>query len=180
MVYKIKTSKQLTDYEIKKIIALWEHEAWYNLEPTDFKLLFEKSEFHLLLDTDGEILSVLRLNFDFNLKISEHLYSFTEMGGLVSSKKGKGYGRRLIELSLDNITGRNLQTIGFCSSDLRPFYKKCAIDIQFDGAKNIKEKNNNEWFVSEDDDLLIIHLSEEKKNLLNQLGSENYAYLIEK
>lgn len=180
MTYTIKTPVELTDYEIKRILVLWEHDEWSNLKPRDFKLLFEKSEFHLLLDTNEEILCVLRLNFDFVIKISESLHSFTEMGGLVSSQKGKGYGSRLLQLSKDNITERNLKTIGFCSSDLRPFYNKCAIEILLDKAKNIKEKDNNEWTVSDDDDILIIHLSEEKKSLLNQLGSENYAYLIEK
>lgn len=179
MTYTIKKAEELTDYQIQKIIELWEHEEWNSLEPNDFKNLFKDSEFHMLSDAKEEIASVLRLNFDFVLKIADILYSFTEMGGLVSSQKRLGYGSKLVQLVAENVAQRNLETIGFCFSDLRPFYEKCSVEILADIAKNIKEKEGGEWVISEDDDILVIHLSEEKKNLLSQLTPENYAYLIQ-
>ncbi|MDH6253174.1 putative GNAT superfamily acetyltransferase [Chryseobacterium sp. H1D6B] len=178
MNYQIKKPEELTEYEIETMLALWEVEAWSTLTPEEFRISFKDSEFHLLFETNGEIASLLRLNFGFVLKISGQQYSFTELGGLAAAQKGKGSGTLLMKLSIENIRKRNLETIGFCFSDLRPFYEKCGVEILFDKAKNIKEKEDNEWIISEDDDILVIHLSKEKENLMHQIGSENYAYLI--
>jgi predicted GNAT superfamily acetyltransferase len=179
MKYQIKKPEELTEYEIETMLVLWEVEDWSTMTPEEFRVSFKDSEFHLLLGANGEIACLLRLNFDFVLKISGQQYSFVEMGGLVAAQKGKGYGSILIKLSLENIRKRDLETIGFCFSDLRPFYEKCGVEILFDKAKNIKEKEDNEWISSEDDDILVIHLSKEKENLMHQLGSENNAYLIQ-
>ncbi|ASK32564.1 hypothetical protein CEY12_21840 [Chryseobacterium sp. T16E-39] len=178
MVCSIKKPEELTDQEIEIIIRLWENDAWAGMTPDAFKNLFKDSEFHLLLDIDGKIASVLRLNFDFTLEISGNLYPFVEMGGFASDEKGKGYGTQLLQFSLENSTERKLQIIGFCFSDLRPFYEKCHIEILYDQAKNILEREGNHWIASEDDDILIIHLSEENKTLFKKLDSQNPAYLI--
>ncbi|WP_345989608.1 hypothetical protein AAEU33_18705 [Chryseobacterium sp. Chry.R1] len=179
MTYHIKNPEQLTVQEIGVIIKLWENKEWTGMKADDFRQLFKNSEFHLLLDTDGNIKSVLRLNFDFTLKISGNLHSYTEMVGFVSAQKGHGYGSQLLKLSAENVTERDLQVIGFCISDLRPFYKKCKIDILYDKAKKILEQEDDHWISSEDDDILIIHLSEENRNLFKQLDSEKTAYLIQ-
>ncbi|MEI7489412.1 MAG: hypothetical protein WCJ72_18755 [Chryseobacterium sp.] len=115
---------------------------------------------------------MMRLNFDFILQISDKKCHFAEAVGLVSGQKKKGHGRKLIKYIINNITERNLETIGFCMSELRPFYDKCDISILHDKAKSIKEKSGSEWVSSDDDDILIFNLSEEKKELLNQLSSE--------
>ena len=44
----------------------------------------------------------------------------------------------------------------------------------------IKESIGSEWINSEDDDILIFNVSKETKELLNQLSSQNNAYLISK
>lgn len=179
MTYRIKKPEELTEQEIEIIIELWENDEWIGMKSNDFKQVFKNSEFHLLLDTDGKLASILRLNSDFTLKISESLYPFIEMGGFASAQKGKGHGSELLQFSLENITERKLQTIGFCFSDLRPFYEKCNIEILYDKAKNIQEKEGNDWVASEDDDILVIYLSEENKNLIKQLDSQNPAYLMQ-
>ncbi|QPQ50730.1 hypothetical protein H3Z85_15060 [Chryseobacterium indologenes] len=73
-----------------------------------------------------------------------------------------------------------METIGFCHTDLRPFYEKCNIEILYDKAKSIKENINSEWVNSDDDDILIFHLSDERKKLLNGLSAQNHAYLMTK
>ncbi|MBK1895829.1 GNAT family N-acetyltransferase [Chryseobacterium paridis] len=179
MIYSIKKPEELTAQEIETIIALWENEEWMGMEVNDFKILFKDSEFHLLLDLDEKIASVLRLNFDFNLKISDHVYSFAELGGFASVQKGKGNGSQLLQHSMNTIVTRDLQTIGFCLSDVRPFYEKCNVPILYDKAKYIQEKDGGDWVPSEDDDILIIHLSEENNNLFQQLDLQQPAYLIQ-
>lgn len=133
----------------------------------------------MLLQDNGEILALLRLNFDFTLEISGQKYDFAEIVGMVSSQKKKGYGKSLIQYFIKDISQRNIETIGFCLSGLRPFYEKCEIDILYDKAKSIKEKTGTEWIIAEDDDILIFNISGERRLLLNRLDSDNEAYLIQ-
>lgn len=179
MKYQIKKPNELTENEIKIILNLWEVTEWNSMDSTYFRSFFKDSEFHLLFDSEGEILTLMRLNFDFVLEIANQHYHFAEVVGLVSAHKKKGYGKKLIKYCIDNITERNLESIGFCVSELRPFYDKCEISILHGKAKSIQEKSGSEWIPSDDDDILIFNLSEEKKQLLHQLGSENNAYLLQ-
>lgn len=180
MKYQIKETKDLTEKEIEHILQLWDISTWNTMKSAYFRTFFKNSEFHFMLDTDENILAVIRVNFDFTLKIAETNYSFAEAVGLVSTHKNKGYGAALIRNFKENAIQRNKNTIGFCHSDLRPFYEKCTVEILHDKAKMIKESIGSEWVNSEDDDILIFNASQETKELLNQLNSQNNAYLITK
>lgn len=180
MNYQIKKPSELTDPETGFILNLWEVQEWSEMTPSDFRRSFKDSEFHLLLDSEEEILSVIRLNFDFVLKISGKQYSFVEAVGLVSTQEKKGYGSQLVRSFTENVIQRNLETIGFCFKDLRPFYHLCDIEILEDKAKVILENDETGWIGSEDDDILIFNTSGETQELLRQLGLENNAYLITK
>lgn len=178
MKYQIKETKNLTETEIEHILELWDISAWNTMKAAYFRTFFKNSEFHFLMDTKENILAIMRVNFDFNLKIAEKDYSFAEAVGLVAAHKKKGYGAALVRSFKENAIQRNIETIGFCHSDLRSFYEKCNVEILHDKAKMIKESIGSEWVNSEDDDILIFHTSQERKELLNQLSSQNNAYLI--
>ncbi|MDN3693983.1 hypothetical protein QWZ06_17725 [Chryseobacterium tructae] len=180
MKYQIKQTNELTNNEIEHILKLWDISVWNTMEPDYFRNFFKDSEFHLLLDLHSEIMAIFRLNFDFVLKISEEQYAFAEAVGLVAAQKKKGYGAQLVEYFKDNVTQRNIETVGFCHADLRPFYEKCNIEILYDKAKAIKENENSEWVNSEDDDILIFNVSQKEKEQLNTLSQQHNAYLITK
>lgn len=180
MKYHIKATKDLTEAEIKHILELWDISAWNTMKSSYFRSFFKDSEFHFLIDIHENILAVMRVNFDFTLKISDTEYSFAEAVGLVAAHKKKGYGAALVHSFKENIIQRNIETIGFCHSDLRPFYEKCDIEILHDKARMIKESVSSEWVNSEDDDILIFHTSQERRELLNQLSVQNNAYLMTK
>lgn len=180
MKYQVKETKDLTENEIEHILQLWDISAWNSMKSAYFRTFFKDSEFHFIMDTDENILALMRVNFDFMLKIAGTDYSFAEAVGLVSAHKKKGYGAALVRHFKENAIQRNLDTIGFCHSDLRPFYEKCSIEILHDKAKMIKESIGSEWVNSEDDDILIFNTSKETKELLNQLSAQNNAYLITK
>ncbi|MDW9381706.1 GNAT family N-acetyltransferase [Chryseobacterium sp. JV558] len=180
MKYQVKETKNLTENEIEHILQLWDISAWNSMKSAYFKTFFKDSEFHFMLDTDENILALMRVNFDFTLKIAGTDYSFAEAVGLVSAHQKKGYGADLIRNFKENAILRNMETIGFCHLDLRPFYEKCSIEILHDKAKMIKESIGSEWINSEDDDILIFNASQETKELLNQLSAQNNAYLITK
>ncbi|MBV8325403.1 GNAT family N-acetyltransferase [Chryseobacterium sp.] len=180
MKYQIKQTNELTEREIEHILQLWDISAWNTMKSPYFRSFFKDSEFHLLLDTDENILAVIRMNFDFTLKISHEELPFAEAVGLVAAHKKKGYGARLVQYFKDNARERNIDTIGFCHEELRPFYQKCNIEILRDMAKNIKESVGSEWVNSEDDDILIFYVSEEIKEKLSTVSTKNNAYLISK
>lgn len=180
MKYQIKKTTELTEQEIEHILRLWDISAWNTMKAAYFQSFFKDSEFHFLVDAGEAILAVLRVNFDFTLNISGEEISLAEAVGLVAAQKKKGYGARLVEYFTENLRERNMETIGFCHTDLRPFYEKCNIEILYDKAKSIKENINSQWVNSDDDDILIFHLSDERKKLLNGLSAQNNAYLMTK
>lgn len=180
MKYQVKETKYLTEAEIKHILELWDISAWNTMKSTYFRSFFKDSELHFLVDAHENILAVMRVNFDFTLKIENTSYTFAEAVGLVAAHKKKGYGTALVKHFKENVTQRNLETIGFCQADLRSFYEKCDIEILHDKAKMIKESIGSEWVNSEDDDILIFHTSQKRKELLNQLSVQNNAYLMNK
>lgn len=180
MKYQIKQTNELSDNEIDIILKHWEVSAWNTMKSDHFRTFFKDSEFHLLLDSHSEILAVFRLNFDFILEISGEQYAFAEAVGLVAAHKKKGYGALLVQYFKENVIQRNIDTIGFCHTDLRPFYEKCSIEIMYDKAKAIKENEGSEWVNSEDDDILIFNVSQKIKEQLSTLSTQNNAYLITK
>ncbi|WP_131797323.1 GNAT family N-acetyltransferase [Chryseobacterium kwangjuense] len=179
MNYQIKKPDELTEHEIRYILNLWEASEWNLLNSSDFRNLFKDSEFHLLLDPENEILAVIRLNLDFTLDISGKPYSFGEVVGLVSAQEKKGYGSKLVQCFKENMIQRNIESIGFCAADLRPFYRRCNIEILENKGKAIKENTENGWITSEDDDILIFNISGDTKAVLMELGPGKNAYLTD-
>ncbi|AYZ11357.1 N-acetyltransferase [Chryseobacterium arthrosphaerae] len=180
MRYQIKSTDELTENEIEHILQLWDIDVWNTMKADYFRTFFKNSEFHFLLDAEENILAVIRVNFDFTLEISGKALPFAEAVGLVSAHRKKGYGAQLVRHFRDHVTLQKMETIGFCHQELRPFYEKCDIEIVYDKAKMIKESIGSEWVNSEDDDILIFNVSQERKELLRQLSAQNNAYLITK
>lgn len=178
MNYIIKNVDELNDSEIKTILNLWEITDWQSLDKEEFTKMFSQSEFHFLMNDNNDILSVLRLNFDFNLEINSVKHSFSEMVGLVAAEKGKAYGSLILGYFSSNIKSRNLDVISFCEQDLRLFYKKSNVEILEGKAKFIKEFENGIWKTSDDDDILIFNLTTTKKEILLELNDSNHALFI--
>ncbi|MDR6920425.1 MULTISPECIES: hypothetical protein [Chryseobacterium] len=176
MNYLIKKTNELSNPEIEYILKLWDISEWMTMNTSDFRFSFRNSEFHFLVNQRDEILALSRLNFDFTLDISGKQYIFAEIVGLVSAQEKKGYGSILVKFLKENTEQRNLEVIGFCLKELRPFYQQCDVEILKNKAKNIMENNGTVCNSSEDDDILIFHLSDERKELLKSLGPENNAY----
>jgi predicted GNAT superfamily acetyltransferase len=180
MKYQIKQTNELTETEIEHILQLWDISSWNSMKSDYFRTFFKNSTFHFLLDADKNILSLIRVNYDFVLEISGIQLSFAEAVGLVAAQKKKGYGAKLVEYFREYVVKNNIETIGFCHQELRPFYEKCNVEILYDKGKAIKENTGSEWINSEDDDILIFNVSAKRKEQLNLLSDKNNAYLITK
>ena len=180
MKYEVKQITELTETEIEHILQFWDISSWNSMKSDYFRTFFKNSAFHFLLDADKNILSLIRVNYDFILEISGTQLPFAEAVGLVAAQKKKGYGAKLVEYFRDYVIRNNIETIGFCHQELRPFYEKCNVEILYDKAKTIKENIGTEWINSEDDDILIFNVSAKRKEQLSQLSDKNNAYLITK
>jgi hypothetical protein len=79
---------------------------------------------------------------------------------------------------ITNLKNRNIEALGFCEKENRPFYQKCQIPIMLDQAKQIREPAGEEWLMPDDDDLLDINLSEKNALLLKSLNPAKLGYLL--
>ncbi len=175
--YQIKKATELSGEEIKTILSHWAVEEWREIEPDVFIAKFRGSEFHVLYSEQGELLSVARMNFEFKIIFNDLPYSFAELVGLVSIVKEKGFARYLLKEIQQDFYFRNIPAIGFCSFDLREFYRKCGIESMPGKAKMLLEKSDHGFIVSEDDDILLINISGEYRKLLNGLSFDKPGYL---
>lgn len=173
--YSIKSINALTIEEIQ-IIAKHLHVEQFSV--SDFRQCFSASDFHILTDNDY-LVSFARTNYDFNLMIRDHSYSFTEFVGFISIIKGNGYGSKLLTKITQNLKYNNIECIGFCEKPLRPFYEKNNTEILYDKASFIKESVDGVWKPSADDDILCINLSAKNQRFLANLTDENPAFYVE-
>ena len=88
----------LTVSEVKTILQHWEIKEWLNFTVQEFNERFSDSEFHLLADQNSNILCVTRINFDFKIEVNGAVFSISELVGLVSVVKMKGYAKRLTRI----------------------------------------------------------------------------------
>ena len=176
--HEIKKASDLTTQQIRTILEHWEVDEWISLTDKQFSDKFKNSEFHLLLDSKSDMLSVARINVEFQIRIQNKNYSFPELVGLVSVIKMNGYGRQLLESITTSLRERNIEAIGFCEKELRSFYEKCNIEILYNQAKQLRESDNGNWTVPADDDILNLTLSNDSKNLLSNLSQDNLGYIV--
>lgn len=100
MKYEVKQITELTETEIGHILQLWDISSWNSMKSDYFRTFFKNSTFHFLLDADKNILSLIRVNYDFVLEVSGTQLPFAEAVGLVAAQKKKD-----MELSLLSISG---------------------------------------------------------------------------
>jgi GNAT superfamily N-acetyltransferase len=175
--YQVLRPTALSEESIQAILDLWQISAWKGMDTETFRRQFSQSEFHVLSDAaKGALQCIARINHDFTLTIAGRPYTFAELVGLVAAEQGRGSGKNLMSKISHNLQERNLQTIGFCNKELRPFYEKCGVTILHDRAGHIYEQTDAGWVPSDDDDILDINLSSENNARLRALDKSNVAY----
>ncbi len=115
--HSIKPASQLSAADIKIILRSWDVDEWKGMKTKFFKQTFEHSEFHLLVNSHWDILSVARIHFNFCIQIAGTTYRFAEFVGFVSVEKRQGYGTKLLHAIIDNLKQRGIETIGFCKRE---------------------------------------------------------------
>jgi hypothetical protein len=160
------------------VLHLWQIEEWQRLTKEEFEDLFYNNEFHLLLDNNGTVLSVSRVNFNFQISVSDSIHTIAELVGFVSRKPKHGHGSLLFRNILNSLAERSIEAIGFCEPVSRVFYEKCGVEIFYSQSRFIKEKINGEWVYNSNEDIVNLTLSERTKAILKGLTTAEPAYLI--
>jgi len=95
---------------------------------------FEKDIFFTLYDKNKNILSCGRLK---QIKINFLSNHYNILGGadLVSTIRGKGYGKITKKAQIKYAKERKKTMIGFCTRKNTPFYEKCGLEIKKDLVK---------------------------------------------
>jgi GNAT superfamily N-acetyltransferase len=176
--YERKRAHSLSQDEISTILRHWEVPEWSGLTAGEFHETFERSEFYLLRDQDLRVLSLARLNFNFGIRIGGRVFKVAEFVGFVSVEKGKGYGTSLLRHIAADVQLRNIETIGFCEKNVRPFYEKCGIPIYQNKGRYLREKTSRGWVASADDDILDIHLSLDTAKAVKGLNMLTRGYIV--
>ena len=176
--YVVKKPSELSLSQSAAILQLWQIEEWLHLTYSEFVDLFYNNEFHMLVDETATVLSVSRINYNFQISISDSVHTIAELVGFVSQKPRIGHGSLLIKSILDYLQERGIEAIGFCDLSSRAFYEKCGIEIFRGHSRFIKEKVNGLWVDSSDEDILNLTLTGHTKNIIKGLNAYSPAYLI--
>lgn len=177
--YFIKKPIELSESEIKTILESWDIDDWKEMDAAEFRNKFEKSEFHLLKEGDLKILAIARINFHFKVQINEVIYPIAELVGFVATEILRGYGQELLGYIKDNLTDREIESIGFCRNKYSPFYDSCGFKIFYYKVKYLRERRDDQWYVPrEDDDIVSITLSDDSLNRFEAISDQNPAYLL--
>jgi hypothetical protein len=169
---------ELSSSQIEAIVRLWQIEEWEHLTKKEFEEVFYNNEFHLLTDDKGNILSVSRVNYNFQISVSDSVHTIAELVGFVSKTPRHGHGSLLFQNILSNLTERGIEAIGFCEPVSRAFYEKCGVEIFYSQSRFIKEKINGEWVNNSDEDIVNLTLSGRTRTIITGLTASAPAYLI--
>ncbi|VVB79187.1 Uncharacterised protein [uncultured archaeon] len=98
-------------------------------ENNDFIKKDHKDTLFFIIKADGEVVSFGLLR---NIKINYHKknYYVKGIGGILSVKKKKGFGKILMKAMTNYLKETNQTGIGFCGSFVTPFYKKSGMKIK--------------------------------------------------
>src|SRR5687767_5114703 len=131
-----KFGRELSDDEIKEI-NFHRQRVFHSNDPIspspenkDWNNLF-----FLMKNHSGELLSFGRLH-SLKLSLSNEDLEVLCFSMVVSTKKGQGYGRLIMDSIKRYGQEQGRTIIGFCETDLLPFYRKCNWKI-------LKPKDNH-------------------------------------
>lgn len=87
--------------------------------------------FFLNLDTEtGIVLSSGYLKRIYPVCFGEETVSFVNIGNVIASEKGKGYGKQLMAAMSAYLREHDLTGLGFCMPYNEGFYEKCGYAIE--------------------------------------------------
>lgn len=77
----------------------------------------------------GELLSLVQLLDIPPFEFKGETFNLTGIGGMISNKKGRGFGRELIHGVIGYLAQKDLTTFGFCDTEVGEFYHKSGLTV---------------------------------------------------
>src|SRR3989344_2826828 len=141
--FVIKEGKNLTNDELV-VINSWRKKEFNSksvIKPEPGNDDWNKKYF-ILLNENDKIVAFARLH-DVNLELKGKKYNILGLASLVSTERGRGYGKKLTLEMKKFIEGSGKNGIGFCNKKLTDFYRKCGFGIITDGTSRFIYKDDN-------------------------------------
>jgi predicted GNAT family N-acyltransferase len=172
----IKKGKELTDEELN-VLNEWRVKEFHSknlIKPVIGDDNWEKIYF-LLLDKNNKALAFCRIH-EVNIEFMDKEYRILGLATLISTIRGKGYGKRLASEMIKYVQDSGKTGIGFCNKILTDYYRGIGFGIIEEGAQRFVYKNEkgklltNPWrggdviFIAGDDGLI--------KEILNRPGEK--------
>lgn len=125
----VKQGLDLTKEELKLINLYREREFGSNAKINPHTNAKEgASLFFMLKDQTNEILAFGKVE-ELSINFQNADYGVLCFSTVVSTQKGRGYGRLLVEELKKFASAKGKTLIGFCETQLLPFYRKCGLKI---------------------------------------------------
>lgn len=116
----------------KKLMGLINNsrvKEWGAVDVTKFsKKVYMKTLFFIVKE-EGKVVSFGML-MPVNIRYEGKTYHIKGIGGIISIKKGKGYGKMLVSSMVDYLKNTKQTGIGFCGQSVTPFYKKAGMKVK--------------------------------------------------
>lgn len=122
---------------------------------------FENDIFFSLYENNKKILSSGRLKL-IKINFLNHTYNIFGSADLVSTVKGKGYGKIIKKAQIKYAKNKKKTMIGFCARKNTPFYKKCGLQIKEDFIKRFVY-SSSKGYKPDKEDIDVIYIQGKDK-----------------
>ena len=147
----IKTGLKLCRDEIEQINqAISKEFKALPLQREDLK----NRQFFLLL-RDKKLLAVGQLIPVEPVNFNGETFSILGIGGILASKKGKGYGKQIMAAIKDRLVTKNKTGVGFCKLRNKDFYEKCGFNVDTTLIKRFVFQDGSKKITNSGDDCVL-------------------------
>ena len=114
----------------------------------------------LLKDENHEILAQAELIPIDDVVFNDETFSIIGISGVTTNKRGKGYGRKLLEVVKKYLVEGKKTGVGFTS--VPGFYEKCGLSLDRDALKRFVHISNGEKITNTTDEYVVFYDGEDK------------------
>ena len=155
-VLEKKLGKDLTQAELDTINKYRKKEFDHQKSWTKEKLGLRKGHlFFLLRDENSALLAFCRLR-PIELIFMNNQFNILGLSTVISTEKGKGYGKALMKHIIEYVVEQGKTMIGFCEAKNRGFYLKSGLKIIEDGCLRFIYVNKQGRRIGDDGDVIYL------------------------
>jgi GNAT superfamily N-acetyltransferase len=139
MKTEIRTIESLSEPEMK-LMNVWMKKEFGKKYVRDFKKYYPSESKCFFIKEKGKIISFGIIN-PVTADYFGKKYNFFGMGDLLTIRRGKGYGRIIMEAIIKYLKNTGKTGLGFCAKKNTPFYKKVGLEVKEDFMKRFRYRD---------------------------------------